>query len=116
MNQQIPTPTQILADLIRQHGPIGTVRVSSAQARGRAKKYSYWGAARYELRLTKKREVANLPLEAAGSDRRADWLAYRDAKEIADSENRLMVQTIGRIGDDEAAEILSRLAGEANVA
>lgn len=105
----LPTPTTILADLIRRHGPIPTVRVSSAQARGVAKQYSYWGAVRYELRLTRDGHVANVALERASSDRRSQRLAKADAAALAVREARIVVQQIGALSDIVAAEVLDEV-------
>lgn len=102
-----------LADYVAAHGPIPTVRVSSAQARGAAKKYSYWGAVRYELRLTRDGRVANTPLERASSDRRSKRLAERDAELLAEREGRIEMQTIGAISDDLAADILAEVSRHA---
>ncbi len=68
--------------------PIQCVRVSSAQARGLAKQYSYWGAVRYEIRRNKKGQLTFTAQERASSDRRSRRLAEKDAEEIADKENR----------------------------
>src|SRR5581483_9689934 len=58
-------PNRTLAEYIRQHGPVRAVRVSSAQARGHAKQYSYWGPARYELRLSRDGYVIAVAVERA---------------------------------------------------
>ncbi len=81
-----------LARHIRHHGPIQCVRVSSAQAAGEAKKYAYWGAARYEIANSR---ATGLPVvrarEAARSDRRSFRLAIKDAERIARNEHRLPI-------------------------
>lgn len=94
------TDTEILAAYIRNHGPIGTVRVSSAQAKGRASQYSYWGAVRYELRVTQTGKIANMPCERASSDRRTYAGAKRDAEAIAESEGRIELDHIGTLADN----------------
>lgn len=99
-----------LVDLILTHGPIPTVRVSSAQARGRAKLYSYWGATRYEIRLTRDGQPSNVALERASSDRRSLRLAQRDASEIARRERRVECQEIGRLSEAAAARVLRDLS------
>jgi hypothetical protein len=71
--------------------PIQCVRVSSAQAMGSAKQYSYWGAVRYEIRRNKKGQLTFIAQERASSDRRSYRLAEKDAEEIANSENRLFL-------------------------
>lgn len=86
--------------------PIKTVRVSSAQASGRAKQYAYWGTARYQLRAAKDGSgVVNMPLERANSDRRSVRLAESDAR----STNRLRLQTIGKLGLSEALAVRDEL-------
>lgn len=75
-----------LRQYLVDHGPQACVRVSSAQARGAAKKYSYWGAVRYELRLVGRDDHPSLiPQERASSDRRSIDLAIRDAEAMARS-------------------------------
>lgn len=97
---------QMLVDHIRTHGPIPTVRVSSAQAIGRAKSYAYWGAVRYEIRLTRDGQPANIALERAGSDRRSARLAKQDADKLAAREGREPCQRIGRLSREDAAIVL----------
>ena len=103
------TALEILAQYIREHGAIPTVRVSSAQAQGAAKRYAYWGAVRYELRLTRDGHVANTARERASSDRRSLRLAERDASGIAASEGRIELGTIGRISERTATAVLVAL-------
>lgn len=90
---------------------IPNVRVSSAQARGAAKKYAYYGAVRYEIRLAKDGHVTHVPCERASSDRRSPRLAERDAEAIAARENRLSLTDlrIGQLDEAEAARILDVL-------
>lgn len=71
--------------------PVQCVRVSSAQASGAAKQYSYWGAVRYEIRLNKRGQLTFTAQQRASSDRRSYRLAVEDAKEIAGKENRLFL-------------------------
>lgn len=99
-----------LIDLILTHGHIPTVRVSSAQARGRAKRYSYWGAARYEIRLSRDGQPSNVALERASSDRRSLRLAEQDAARLARRERRVVCQEIGRLSEDAAARVLRDLS------
>lgn len=99
-----------LVDLIRTHGPIQTVRVSSAQARGAAKRYSYWGVARYEIRLSRDGQPINVALERASSDRRSLRLAEQDAARLARRERRVVCQEIGRLSEDAAVRVLRDLS------
>lgn len=96
----------MLAHHIRTHGPIPTCRVSCAQARGAAKKYAYWGAVRYEIRLTKDGAPTNRPLERASSDRRSLRLAEQDCDAICEREGRVVVDRIGRLKEAEAEDVL----------
>lgn len=98
---------QALAAHIKTTGPIKTVGVSSAQA---SCPYSYWGAVRYAIRLTKRDGwPANVPLERASSDRRSYEGAERDALEIAEDEGRILFHRIGRLSEEEAANALSAI-------
>lgn len=97
-------------EILRPYLPIPTVRVSSAQARGAAKQYAYWGAVRYEIRETADgRAVSNIPLERASSDRRSERLAGQDADGIAGREGRIVWQRIGRLSATLAREIVADL-------
>ena len=80
--------------------------MSSAQSGTR---YNYWGAVRYELRLTRDGRVANIAQERASSDRRSRRLAERDAEEIAEREGRIELQTIGTVGPSTAASVVDEL-------
>lgn len=95
---------EFVAAYLAAGGKILTVRVSSAQARGAAKKYAYYGAVRYELRLVNG-AVSNCALERASSDRRSRALAEADAEQIARREGRFIVQRIGRCTSEDLAEI-----------
>lgn len=103
-----------LVDVIRAHGPIPTVRVSSAQARGAAKQYAYWGAARYEIRLSRDGQPINVALERANSDRRSRRLAQQDAAELARRERRVCCPEIGRLSEAAAARVLRALSASAD--
>lgn len=98
-----------LAAIIRQYGPVPAARLSTAQARGRAKRYQYWGVARYEIALARSGEVISRALERASSDRRSYRLAEHDWNEVCERENRWPTSTIGRLSEDEAAEILANM-------
>lgn len=103
------TPQVILKKIIKRFGPIPTIRVSSAQAKGAAKRFAYWGPARYQIVLTREGKLSNLPLERARSARRAKWLAKDDADKIAEAEGRFHLQTIGQLSDADIETILSAL-------
>lgn len=107
------TAKEQLASYIRAHGPVKTIRVSVAQARGAAKRYSYWGASRYQIELTRDGMPKHVALERARSDRRSHRLAEADAAAIAAREGRILVRWIHCILDEQqCAEILERLGGE----
>lgn len=79
-----------LIALLRELGSIPAVRVSSAQARGAASLYRYWGAARYVIRLRRSDGMPTLvPCERASSDRRSIRLAHDDADALARREGRV---------------------------
>ena len=95
------TPTQaldyvaILTTYLSAHGDIAAVRVSSAQAQGAAKAYSYLGAVRYVVTLARDGHPSLQPRERASSDRRSVTGAERDADDIAVSEDRVVISEIG---------------------
>jgi hypothetical protein len=76
---------------IRECGPLRATRVSSAQARGAAKRYAYWGAVRYVIALATdgSGRLVSVPRERASSDRRSIRLAEADAAALAASEDRI---------------------------
>jgi hypothetical protein len=100
---------ETLAAYIRQNGPIATIRVSSAQARGRAKHFAYWGPVRYEIRIGRHGRPTNVALERARSARRSWDLAFDDAAEIAEREGRIYCRRIGPLTEQDAKEILAAL-------
>jgi len=89
------TARERLAEYVHAHGPIRAVRVSSAQARGAAKAYAYWGAVRYRIALNQRGQPSLRPEERASSDRRSIAGAERDAAKIAEREDRLDVDDWG---------------------
>lgn len=96
------TYLEILTKHIEANGPIKTARVSSAQS---ATKYSYWGAARYEIRITKAGHLSNVALERASSDRRSKRLAQQDCDALCEREGRIYWHGIGRLTERDAALI-----------
>lgn len=95
----------VLAEHVRTHGPIATVRVSSAKARGRAARYPYWGAAYYEITLSRDGRPRNVVISRARPDRRSKRLAYEDAEHTG----RIPCQAIGPLTAGEAARVLRLL-------
>lgn len=95
-----------LIDVLKARGPIKTARVSSAQARGAAKAYAYWGAVRYQLRLGKDGMPINVALERASSDRRSLRLAQEDLERMCEAEGRIEVNRIGHLSDMDADRVL----------
>ena len=83
---------------------VPAVRVSSAQARGAAKKYNYWGVSRYTLKLRKNWWHA-CPCERASSDRRSLRLCRKDAERVAAEERRFMLRGLGLLGDQEVSAL-----------
>lgn len=103
-----------LAAVVRQFGVVGSARVSSAQARGNAKKYSYWGAVRYEIRLSKDGRVINMATERASSDRRSEAKADEDLEELMEREDRVRCQIIGGLTEDVAGDVIRQLRRSEN--
>jgi hypothetical protein len=93
-------------EILRRVGPLRAVRVSSAQARGYAKQFAYWGAVRYRVQWSAKHNwPVAVPVERASSDRRARHLAEQDAYELADRENRFILRSIGKLTPEEVREL-----------
>ena len=97
--------TQILSDMLRACGSVGLVRLSSAQS---GTKYSYWGAPRYELALTRDGRPMVRAEERASSERRSRRLAEQDATERAQAEGRVYVGQcrVGTLRDTDAEAML----------
>lgn len=107
-HQTAPDYVAILTTYLREHGDIKAVRVSSAQARGAAKQYSYWGAVRYIVTLTRDGVPSMQAQERASSDRRSTAGAERDADDLAVREDRIRIYGIGRTTAREAKAILTQ--------
>lgn len=98
------TAEQAVDGALREGGPLRAVRVSSAQAKGAAKGYAYWGAVRYQIRLTADgRGYCCAAIERASSDRRSVKLAVKDAEDLAAAEGRAWALRIGRVSSTEIA-------------
>lgn len=82
---------------IREGGPLRVARVSSAQARGAAGRYPYWGAVRYAVRITRAGHLSSVALERASSDRRSIRLAEKDCDEMAAREGRCPAGWLGQV-------------------
>jgi len=101
-----------LATVIRRRRVAGendwrVLRVSSAQARGAAKRYSYYGVALYQLGLGKADGLPVLRCESgARSDRRSRSLAEKDADEKAAASGGLRYDGRLKIGETEAKWLL----------
>jgi hypothetical protein len=100
-----------LSTYIAEHGPIPCVRVSSAQASGTAK-YSYWGAVRYTIDLSKNGTPCARAVERASSDRRSYRLAEQDADIAAAKAGGVRLQTIGELSETDAASVLDQLTSQ----
>lgn len=98
-----------LAEIIRAAGPIRTARVSSAQARGAAKRYCYWDAVRYEIRLRADGRPSNIASERAASATRSEAKAERMLDALCEREDRIHLHSIGPLSESDAADILYRL-------
>lgn len=98
-------------ELLLRDGRFGSaikcVRVSSAQARGRAKQYAYWGVARYEVRLGAGGTLVATCVRRASSDRRSYRLAQNDALKSG----LPMITSIGRLRKQDATTIIAWAIG-----
>lgn len=103
------TAMSALMILIAKHGPIQSVRVSSAQARGAAKQYSYWGAVRYQIGLSRSGAPINVAQGRASSDRRSYRLAQQDAEALAAAIGGVCCDAIGGLTDADAAGVIDQL-------
>ena len=87
---------------------IEAVRVSSAKASGAAKQFPYWGVADYIIKLRKKDgEIISKSISAAPSSRRVYRLAVRDAKDTG----KVIIDSIGRLSDEEVDKVLKYVVG-----
>ena len=102
----VPSCLSQVATIVRMHCPIRTVRVSCAQAKGRAKKYSYWGAVRYQVRFAADGHLTCAAQERASSARRSIAGAERDAERLAERDGRVESQALGRVTESRAYHIL----------
>lgn len=82
---------------IRQCGPVIAVRVSSAQAKGAAKKYPYWGVVLYEVRIARRGHLTSVALERADSKYRSTKKAERLCSERAEERDAIHGVNIGKI-------------------
>jgi hypothetical protein len=106
--------TLTLGQRIIDHGPIVYYRVSSAQARGVAGRYPYYGAVRYEITLGPDELPRALATYRATSDRRSLRLAELDADRLAQKNGALRLQVpAGRIDEQTAKVILRELGVDA---
>jgi len=102
------TAKERLAEYIRAHGPVKTVRVSSVQG---PKKYPYWAPKRYQIELSRDGMPAHRPAAGECGTIRASYrLAHQEAEEIAALGGRILVEwRIGPLAESQCAEILERL-------
>ncbi len=95
-----------LIDYLRAHpNGVPTCRVSSAQAKGAAKLYSYWGVALYRVRLSADGQPVHVCTRRAGSDRRTRDGAMQDAT----ATGRLVLCSLGRLTDAECELVVTDL-------
>lgn len=89
------------------------LRLSAAQARGRAKRWAYWGISPYVLRLSAKGLPALYPEGRAASDFRSHKKAAEAAAVEAVRDRRVLVaHSRGTLKWSEAAEIIRRYLEE----
>jgi hypothetical protein len=94
---------------------VPTVRVSAAQAKGKAARYAYYGAVRYAVLLVKDRETGMLrpshkPLERATSDRRSYRLAKQDAERLAGNKRIVLESGPGRLSVSDLETLLEEVS------
>lgn len=104
----------LLAVVVRADGPVETARVSSAQARGRAKRYSYWGAVRYQIRFVRGR-LSNVAQGRATSDRRSYERAEADLDALCEREDRIPLAAIGGLDETDANCVLLALVARGDL-
>ena len=97
-----------LSDQIKDK-KIPAARISSAQAKGSAKKYPYWGVVRYEIRVSKTGLPCLYAKERASSDRRSLRLAEKDLDAICEKEQREPVMGgPGTLSVEEAVKFIKK--------
>ena len=79
-----------------ENNSIPAVRTSSAKASGFAARFSYWGSARYEFRLSRRGEISLRATVGACSSRRSLALAEADTTRIAETTGAIKIVSIGR--------------------
>lgn len=107
MKKKLTNPQKILSDLLKISGPIPVIKVSSAKAKGRAKQYSYWGIAEYEICNRKK---DGIPIAkavcAAPSQFRSKIKAYRIAEEKSKETKKLLINYSGELCREDIIEVI----------
>jgi len=99
-----------LKEIIVTCGPIPTVRMSVAKARGFAKQFKYFGATRYQLRLSVDGKLINMPLERARSEHRTERACSRRLQALSETERRIPLQTLGELDEADAEYVLIQIA------
>lgn len=83
------------------------IRVSSAQARGRAKQYAYWGLAEYHV-ITGYRGLRMCCVSRASSDRRSYTLCEQDAEQTG----LPRIQALGYLTDADCVTLTDALRSQ----
>lgn len=103
-NSGLPLSVDPLYHYLISGNEIKAFRVSSAQARGKAKMYAYWGVAEYSIVWSDKHAFpVSRALSRAPSSRRVRHLAESDADELAESSGGVVISSIGVLGFGDAA-------------
>jgi hypothetical protein len=98
-----PAARKLVSAYVALGFKIPAARCSSAQARGSAKQYSYWGAVTYEIRARQRDgQPVAVARERASSDRRSRHLAELDTEALAESMDAIMIYSIGTLCDLDA--------------
>jgi hypothetical protein len=102
------TTKERLADYIRNHGSVKTVRVSSVQGPG---KYPYWRAKRYQIELSRDGVPSHRPGGHDDTTIRTSYrLAHQEAEEIAAQEGRILVEwRIGPLDESQCEYVLGQI-------
>jgi hypothetical protein len=83
---------------LRRGGTIPAARCSSAQARGKAARYSYWGATSYVIRWSEDSMRAVAVAESrATSARRSHRLAIEDTCALAKERGGIVIESTGAL-------------------
>lgn len=91
-----------ISEWLAEHGEIPAVWCPSAQSRGAARKYPYWGAVHYRIVAASEHEYPTaIARGRTSSDRRSYQLRQRDAKALAKEIEGIVIDSIGRLSPED---------------